>query len=150
MELAVIIGKTGKDVSEADAMDFVGGYALALDMMAKDFLLTAREKGLPWTLAKGFDTATPVSEFVPKSSIPDPNNVRLWLEVDGEMKIDGNTSDMLLKIPFLISYISKYMTLEKGDLILTGTPPGSSAIKPGQKITAGLGDLLKMSFPVKK
>ena len=149
VELGVVIGKTGKNINEADAMDHVGGYALALDMTARDVQLESKQKGLPWTLAKGFDTATPISDFIPKTSIPDPGNVRLWLKVDEDMRQDGNTSAMIFKIPHLISYISQYMTLEEGDLILTGTPEGVSAVQPGQTITTGLGDLIKMSFPVR-
>ena len=102
----------------------------------------------PWALAKGFDTATPVSEFIPKSAITDPNNVKLWLKVDGEMKQDGNTQDMIYKIPHLISFVSRYMTLEEGDLILTGTPEGGSPVKRGQTIICGLGDKMEMTFPV--
>lgn len=102
----------------------------------------------PWALAKGFDTATPVSDFIPKSEIPDPNNVRLWLKVDGEMKQDGNTQDMIYKIPHLISFVSQYMTLEVGDVILTGTPEGNAPIRNGQAIVCGLDDKKEMTFPV--
>ena len=103
----------------------------------------------PWALAKGFDTATPVGDFIPKSDIPDPDDVRLWLKVDGEMKQeDGNTQDMIYKIPHLISFVSQYMTLEEGDLILTGTPEGGSPVKKGQEIVCGLGDKIEMAFPI--
>ena len=102
----------------------------------------------PWALAKGFDTATPVSEFIPKSEITDPNSVRLWLKVDGEMKQDGNTQDMIYKIPYLISFVSRYMTLEEGDLILTGTPEGGSPVTKGQTIVCGLGDKMEVTFPL--
>lgn len=102
----------------------------------------------PWALAKGFDTATPVSDFIPLSEIPDPNNVRLWSKIDGEVKQDGNTQDMIYKIPHLISFVSQYMTLEEGDLILTGTPEGNSPVRKGQTIVCGLGDKIEMTFPV--
>jgi len=102
----------------------------------------------PWALAKGFNTATPVGDFIPRSEIPVPDNVRLWLKVDGEMKQDGNTQDMIYKIPHLISFISQYMTLEEGDLILTGTPEGGSPVKRGQTIVCGLGDKMEMTFPI--
>ena len=148
IELGVVIGKTGVAIPESQAMDHVGGYALALDMTARDFQSEAKKLNQPWVFAKGFDTATPVSDFVPKSDISDPHNVRLWLKVDGMMRQDGNTQDMIFKIPYLISYISKNMTLEEGDLILTGTPEGVSAVKPGQKIVCGLQDLVEMTFQV--
>lgn len=148
VELGVVIGKKGVSISESNAMDHVGGYALALDMTARDIQNKAKKLGWPWTLAKGFDTALPVSEFIPKVEIPDPENVHLWLKVDGELKQDGNTQDLIFKIPHLISYISQKMTLEVGDLILTGTPEGVSPVKPGQTIVCGLADKIEMTFPV--
>lgn len=128
------------------AMNHVGGYVLALDMTARDFQRDASKKGQPWLLAKGFDTSCPVSDFIPKEKLPDPDNVRLWLKIDGALKQDGNTTDMIFKIPYLLSYISSFVTLEVGDLILTGTPAGVSAITAGQQITAGLDDLVQISF----
>ena len=105
----------------------------------------------PWLLGKGFDTATPISDLIPKCEIPDPNDVRLWLKVDGEMKQDGNTCDMIYKIPHLISFVSCYMSLEEGDLLLTGTPEcGPRYVKRGQDITCGLGDKIEMTFPIFK
>lgn len=148
VELGVVIGKTGVFIPESDAMNHVGGYALALDMTARDIQDASKKKGWPWSLAKGFDTALPISEFIPKEEIPDPNNVRLWLKVDDEIKQDGSTQDFIFKIPHLISYISQNMTLEEGDLILTGTPQGVSEVKPGQTIVCGLADKIQMTFPV--
>lgn len=150
VELGVVIGQNGTRIEESQAMNYVGGYVLALDMTARDFQNDAKHKGLPWLLAKGFDTSCPISEFIPKDKLPDPSNVRLWLQTDGDMKQDGNTSDMIFGIPFLISYISNIVTLEEGDLILTGTPAGVSAVSAGQWITAGLNTSLQMSFTVAK
>lgn len=148
VELGVVISKTGASIAESNAMDYVGGYALALDMTARDLQNKAKKLGQPWTLAKGFDTALPVSRFISKTEIPQPDNVHLWLKVDGELKQDGNTRDMIFTIPYLISYISQSMTLEEGDFILTGTPEGVSVVKPGQTIACGLGDKIDMTFPV--
>lgn len=151
VELGVVIGKTGVSISESQAMDHVGGYTLALDMTDLDLIREKDENKkltYPWALAKGFDTATPVSDFIPLAEISDPNNVRLWSKVDGEVKQDGNTQDMIYKIPHLISFVSQYMTLEEGDLILTGTPEGNSPVKRGQTIVCGLGDKIEMTFPV--
>lgn len=102
----------------------------------------------PWALAKGFDTATPVGDFIPKDDIPNPDNVQLWLKVDGEMRQDGNTQDMIYKTPHLISFVSQYMTLEEGDFILTGTPEGGAAVQRGQEIVCGLGDKTELKFPI--
>ena len=129
-------------------MDHVGGYVLALDMTARDFQEEAKKKGHPWILAKGFDTFCPISEFIPKEKLPRPGNARLWLQTDGVTKQEGNTKDMIFSIPYLISYISNIVTLEEGDLILTGTPAGVSAVAAGQQITAGLNQSHQMSFTI--
>ncbi|KNA22371.1 hypothetical protein SOVF_034560 [Spinacia oleracea] len=145
-ELAVVIGKKARDVSESEALDYVGGYALGLDMTAKELQATIKATGLPWLLAKGLDTFTPISEMIPVSAVPDPHNLELWLDVDGESKQKGSTKDMIFKIPFLISHISSFMTLMEGDVILTGTPEGIGPVKPGQKITAGITGLVDVHF----
>lgn len=104
---------------------------------------------MPWTLGKGFDTACPVSRFVSREEIKDPNNVQIWCKVNGEMRQNETTSDMVFPIESLISHISQYMTLEPGDLILTGSPAGVGPIGPGHVIEAGIGDDLSMLFPVR-
>ncbi|KAL8486198.1 hypothetical protein ACS0TY_022573 [Phlomoides rotata] len=148
VELAVVIGQRARDVPEAAAMDYVGGYGVALDMTAREIQATAKSAGLPWSVAKGQDTFTPISSIIPKSMLPDPHNVELWLKVDGEIRQKGSTSDMIFKIPFLISHISSIFTLLEGDVILTGTPKGVGPVKVGQKIEAGITGLLDIHFDV--
>lgn len=148
VELGIVIGKTGSEIPESQAMDYVGGYALALDMTDRGAQDKAKAAGLPWCTAKGFDTACPVSAFIPKEKIPNPQSVDLWLKVNGESKQKASTKDMLFTIPHLISWISNHFTLEPGDLILTGTPSGVGPVKAGDKIECGLGDIVKMSFTV--
>ncbi|KAF5941605.1 hypothetical protein HYC85_019247 [Camellia sinensis] len=150
VELAVVISQKARDVSEATAMDYVGGYALALDMTAREIQASAKSAGLPWTKAKGQDTFTPISSVIPRSIVPDPHDLELWLKVDGEIRQKGSTKDMIFKIPYLISHISSIMTLLEGDVILTGTPQGVGPVKAGQKITAGITDLLDVHFDVGK
>ncbi|KAK7110303.1 oxaloacetate decarboxylase, mitochondrial-like [Littorina saxatilis] len=150
VELGIIIERTGKNISESSALDHVGGYILALDMTARDFQDEAKKKGQPWAMAKGFDTSCPVSGFIPREKVQDPQNVNLWCKVNGQTKQDGNTKDMIFSIPNLISYISQYFTLEAGDVILTGTPSGVSATKPGDTIQCGLADVVSMQFDVKQ
>ncbi|KAI8561694.1 hypothetical protein RHMOL_Rhmol04G0360400 [Rhododendron molle] len=148
VELAVVISKKARDVPEATAMDYVGGYALGLDMTAREIQASAKSAGLPWTKAKGQDTFTPISFVLPKSVVLDPHNLELWLKVDGEIRQKGSTEDMIFKIPYLISHISSIMTLLEGDVILTGTPQGCGPVKAGQKITAGIAGLLDVHFDV--
>ncbi|GMH18778.1 hypothetical protein Nepgr_020619 [Nepenthes gracilis] len=148
VELAVVIGQRARDVPESVAMDYVGGYALALDMTAREIQSSAKAAGLPWTVAKGQDTFTPISSMLSKPEVPDPENLELWLKIDGETRQKGSTKDMIFKIPFLISHISSIMTLLEGDIILTGTPQGVGPVKAGQKITAGITGLLDVHFEV--
>ncbi|EEF45566.1 probable acylpyruvase FAHD1, mitochondrial [Ricinus communis] len=150
VELAVVIGQKARDVPQTTAMDYVGGYALALDMTAREIQASAKSAGLPWSVAKGQDTFTPISSVLPKSAVPDPDNLELWLKVDGDIRQKGSTNDMIFKIPYLISHISSIMTLFEGDVILTGTPQGVGPVKVGQRITAGITDLLNVHFNVEK
>jgi acylpyruvate hydrolase len=107
-------------------------------MTARNAQNEAKKKGLPWDIAKGFDTFLPVSEIIPKSSIPDPHNVEIYLKVNNETKQSDSTNLMLFQIPRILSDISKVMTLEKGDIIITGTPKGVGPVVPGDVMTAGL------------
>ncbi|KAL1372470.1 hypothetical protein HN51_002625 [Arachis hypogaea] len=150
VELAVVIAKKARDVPQSSAMHYVAGYALALDMTARDLQATAKSAGLPWTLAKGQDTFTPISSILPKNLVPNPDDLELWLKVDEEIRQKGSTKDMIFKIPFIISHISSVMTLFEGDVILTGTPPGVGPVKEGQTITAGITGLVDVQFNVEK
>ncbi|KAH9305605.1 hypothetical protein KI387_010009, partial [Taxus chinensis] len=94
-------------------------YALALDMTAREIQAPAKAAGLPWTVAKGYDTFTPISSVILKSKVPNPDNLELWLKVDDQIKQRGSTKDMIFKIPYLMSHISSIMTLFEGDVILT-------------------------------
>ncbi|KAK9669543.1 hypothetical protein RND81_13G138200 [Saponaria officinalis] len=149
-ELAVVIGKKARDVPESAALEYVAGYALGLDMTAKELQAIIKASGLPWMGAKAGDTFAPISKMVPKSAVPDPHDLELWLEVDGELRQKGSTKDMIFTIPFLISHISSFMTLMEGDVILTGTPEGIGPVKPGQKLTAGITGLVDVNFDVAK
>lgn len=138
VELGVVVGKTGRNISAAQATDYIAGYALALDLTARNLQDEAKKKGLPWSAAKGFDTFTPIGPLIPAEQIKDPHNVRLWIEVAGQMRQNGKTDCMVFQIPQLIEHVSRIMTLEEGDLLLTGTPQGVGPIDAGQRVIAGL------------
>jgi len=134
-----VIGEIARDIpSNKDPMDYVAGYALGLDMTARNLQPAATATGPPWSRAKGYDTFCPISPFIPKEQISNPGDVELWLKVDGVLKQKGNTKDMIFPIPMLIQFVSSIMTLEPGDLILTGTPSGVGPVTAGQKVEAGL------------
>jgi acylpyruvate hydrolase len=105
-------------------------------MTARNVQDEAKKKGLPWSIAKGFDTFLPISDYIPKSAIPDPHNVDLRLSVNDEVRQSDNTELMLFRIPTQLSEISKVMTLEKGDLVLTGTPKGVGPVSVGDVMRA--------------
>ncbi len=147
MELGIVIGKTGKNIPETSALSHIGGYALALDMTDRAGQAEVKKKGHPWSVAKGYDTFCPISGLIEIEKIC-LDDTRLWLKVDGEIKQNGSTKDMVFTVPYLISYISKIFTLEEGDVILTGTPEGVGPVKPGDTITAGIEGVVEMTFPV--
>ena len=122
VELAFVIEKKASYVQEHEAMDYVAGYVLHNDISEREFQL---ERGGTWDKGKGCDTFAPVGPWlVTKDEIPDPHNLRLWLKVNDKMMQDSNTDDLIFNIPFLVSYISQFMTLLPGDIISTGTPAG--------------------------
>ncbi len=122
VELAVVIGTRASYVSEEEAMDHVAGYCLHNDVSEREFQL---ERGGTWDKGKGCDTFAPMGPYlVTKDEIPDADNLKLWLKVNGEMVQNGNTSNFIFKVPHLVHYVSQFMTLLPGDIISTGTPAG--------------------------
>lgn len=136
VELALIFGKDCKDVEESEALQYVSHLAVFNDVTARDMQTQARAESGPWDLCKGMDTFGPMSDPVPICTIGDLQSLDLVLKVNGEVRQKGNTRDMIFTIPFLISYISRYMTLEKGDVLITGTPEGVSEIVSGDVVYA--------------
>ena len=122
LELVIQIGKTGKNISEADAESYISEIGLGIDYTAKDILTTYRDLKGPWDLAKGFDGAAPISKFYPIDKFDDLSNINFDLKINGEQKQVGNTSKMIYNFKEIIAYVSKFMKLEPGDLIFTGTP----------------------------
>lgn len=134
VELVLRICKMGKNIHEKFAHKYFDAIGLGIDFTARDIQSKAKEKGLPWALAKGFDGSAPVSEFLPIDYFQDINNIDFSLKIDGEVKQQGNSSLMLFKYNKIISYISKFVTLRNSDLIFTGTPKGVGSIKIGNKL----------------
>lgn len=142
VELGIVIGSRAKYVSETDALDYVAGYALVNDVSERRF---QSERGGQWTKGKSHDTFGPVGPWmVTKDEIADVQNLDLWLDVDGERRQTGNTRTMIFGVAHLVHYISQFMTLEPGDIIATGTPPGvglgmkpPTFLREGQVVTLG-------------
>lgn len=136
LELVVVIGRHMKDVSEEEAMGGVFGYAVGLDMTLRDVQSRAKKRGEPWAVAKGFDTSAPIGLVTPAEAIADPHALALSLTVNGEVRQKGSTADMLFRIPFTISYLSRIFTLQPGDCIFTGTPEGVGPVVSGDELVA--------------
>jgi acylpyruvate hydrolase len=138
VEMTVILGRGGKNVPRGNALNLVAGYGIGLDMTLRDLQSEAKKKGLPWTLAKGFDTSAPLSAFVSAEQISDPHNLDLQLDVNGVTRQRSNTKNFIFKIDELISYISQFFTFEPGDIIFTGTPEGVAPAASGDRLEARL------------
>jgi 2-keto-4-pentenoate hydratase/2-oxohepta-3-ene-1,7-dioic acid hydratase in catechol pathway len=150
VELGVIVGKNGKDIPEQKALHHVLGYLVALDITARDIQSVAKKNGWPWGIAKGFDTFAPLSDAVLKERVPNPQNLELELKINGVLKQSANTNQMIYSLERIISFISEIMSLERGDLILTGTPKGVGEIKEGDVLEARLGSLCELTVDVQR
>ena len=146
VELAVVIGKEASYVSKEDAMDYVAGFSLHNDYSERAYQL---EKGGQWVKGKSCDTFAPLGPFMAtKDEISDVDNLRMWLKVNGEIKQDGTTANLIFDVPTVVSYLSEFMTLEPGDVISTGTPAGVGLgfnppqyLQPGDVVELGIDGL---------
>lgn len=136
VELALIFGRTCKCVPESEALGCISSVAVFNDISARDMQAQARKEGNSWDLSKGMDTFGPMSKPVPVEEVGDLQDLELRLTVNGEVRQNGNTRDMIFPIQFLVSYVTKYMTMEEGDILITGTPQGVSEILPGDVVCA--------------
>ena len=143
VELGVVIGKEARYIDEADAMDHVAGYCVINDVSERAFQI---ERAGQWVKGKSADTFGPIGPWlVTRDEVPDPQSLHMWLEVDGHRYQDGSTATMIFGVAHLVSYISQFMSLQSGDVISTGTPPGVGMgqkppvyLKPGQTIRLGI------------
>ncbi|WIV52480.1 fumarylacetoacetate hydrolase family protein (plasmid) [Marivivens sp. LCG002] len=155
VELGVIIGKGGSYIDEADAMDHVAGFCVVNDVSEREYQI---ERSGTWDKGKGCDTFGPTGPYlVTKDEVADFDNLRLWLEIDGEMMQDGSTATMVYRVPFLVSYLSQFMSLQPGDVISTGTPPGVGMgkkppmyLKGGETMRLGIDGLGEQTQKVRK
>jgi 2-keto-4-pentenoate hydratase/2-oxohepta-3-ene-1,7-dioic acid hydratase in catechol pathway len=150
VELGVVIGTGGRYIAESDAMGHVAGYCVVNDVSERAF---QAERSGQWTKGKSHDTFGPIGPWlVTRDEVPDPQSLSMWLEVDGHRYQDGSTRTMVYQVPFLVSYLSQFMSLQPGDLISTGTPPGVGMgrkppvyLRPGQTMRLGVEGLGEQS-----
>jgi len=144
VELGVVIGSKARYVSEADALSFVAGYCVVNDVSEREYQI---ERGGTWDKGKGCDTFGPIGPWlVTADEVADPQQLRLWLDLNGQRRQDGNTRTMVFGVAHLVSYISRFMTLYPGDLITTGTPPGVGMGNKPQAIFLKAGDKMRLGI----
>ncbi len=150
VELVVVIGRQGKDVPEAEALSHVAGYAVGIDVTARDLQAKAKQKGHPWSVSKGFDTFAPLGALVPAEAVADPQDLAIRLTVNDEVRQDGHTADMMYPVATLIAYCSTIFTLQPGDLLYTGTPEGVGPLLAGDVLEASATGLPTLRVTVRR
>ena len=144
------IAKEGKNIEEKFASRYYDSIGIGIDFTARDLQQKAKDKGLPWDIAKGFNGSAPISDvFKPVTDFEDLTKINFKLEIDGVVKQEGHTGLMLFNFDYIISYLSKFFTLKTGDLSFTGTPKGVGAIKIGNRLTAYIENEKMLEFEVK-
>jgi 2-keto-4-pentenoate hydratase/2-oxohepta-3-ene-1,7-dioic acid hydratase in catechol pathway len=138
VELVIVIGRSGRHIETDDALGHVMGYAVGLDMTLREVQAAAKKGGEPWSLAKGFDGAAPVSPVTPREQVGDGSGLEISLKVNDAVRQHGSTSQMLRSVADLVAFCSRWITLEPGDLIFTGTPAGVGPVRPGDVLEAEL------------
>lgn len=150
VELVLRICKEGKNIEEKFAHKYYDAISIGVDFTARDLQQKAKEKGLPWDIAKGFNGSAPVGDkFIPVSDFKDLKNINFSLTIDGEIKQQGNTSLMLFSFDYIILYLSRFFTLRTGDLIFTGTPKGVGPVKVGNVLSAYIENDKLLEFEIK-
>lgn len=149
VELVVLIGKDCRNVSKEDAWDYIAGFAVGIDATLRDLQKYAKEKGLPWAIAKGFRTSAPISKIVPVSEFEkNKKDFEFELKINGQTRQTGNTLDMIYSIEELVEFLSSIFDLEPGDIIFTGTPEGVGKLNDGDKLEAELKGYVKLNIDV--
>lgn len=148
-EIVLKICKLGKNIEPRFANRYYDEIGLGIDFTARDLQQVCKEKGKPWEIAKAFDGAAPISEFVDKNKYQDLSNLKFSLELNDKLVQQGNTKDMIFPFDVLISYVSKFVTLKIGDLIFTGTPAGVGQVKIGDRLVGRIEDTVFFDFQVK-
>jgi 5-carboxymethyl-2-hydroxymuconate isomerase len=148
-ELALLIGEMGKDIPPVEALGYIAGYGVAIDLTLRDVQAELKKKGLPWDIAKGFDTACPLSDFVAADKVQNPQELHIRFTVNNVVRQDASTALMIHTVPEIISYLSSVFTLEPGDIILTGTPAGVGPVRSGDRLSAEIAGVAHVQVFVK-
>ncbi|MGH8131346.1 MAG: fumarylacetoacetate hydrolase family protein [Steroidobacteraceae bacterium] len=146
IELVVALCAGGRDIRPDDAPGIVFGYAVGIDLTRRDVQLSLKKQGKPWDTAKGFDHSAPISAIAPVAAIGHPSRARIWLEVNGALRQNGDIAEMIWTVPEIIAELSTWFELAPGDLIFTGTPAGVGKLNPGDRVRAGVEGVGLLSY----
>lgn len=138
IELVIAIGKAGRDIPVTNALEHVFGYAVGNDLTRRDLQSEAKDKGRPWDTAKGFDRSAPITAITPVARSGHPTRGRIWLNVNGQLRQQGDLADLIWSVPEIIAELSALFELAPGDLIYSGTPAGVGAVRPGDHLEGGV------------
>jgi fumarylpyruvate hydrolase len=148
VEMVVALGGGGADIAPEQALSLVWGYGVGLDLTKRDLQAVAKELSRPWDMAKGFDASAPCSALQPVAEVGHPAGRRIWLEVNGVVRQDGNLDEMIWPVPEMISYLSRFVELAPGDLIFSGTPAGVGPLVPGDHVRGVLDGVASFEYTV--
>ena len=148
IELVVAIGKGGRNIAAAQALDHVYGYAVGNDLTRRDLQSDAKDNGRPWDTAKGFDRSAVISAITPAAQSGHLRGGRIWLQVNGQMRQQADLSELIWSVPEIIAELSTFFELQPGDLIYTGTPAGVGALKQGDRIEGGIDSLDELTTTI--
>jgi acylpyruvate hydrolase len=149
IEVVIKINRVGRSIEEKFASRYFSEIGLGVDFTARDLQAECKKNGLPWEIAKAFDSSAPISKFLPIANFNDLNNLNFHLDINGTRVQTGNTSEMIFSFEKIISYVSQFVTLKTGDLIYTGTPAGVGPVKQGDRLIGYIEDVKLLDFPVK-
>jgi fumarylpyruvate hydrolase len=148
IELVIAIGKGGRDIAVAQALEHVFGYAVGNDLTRRDLQSEAKDNGRPWDTSKGFDRSAVLSAITPAAQSGHLRSGRIWLKVNGQMRQQADLSELIWSVPEVIAELSTFFELQPGDLIYTGTPAGVGALKKGDRIEGGIDGLDELSTTI--
>jgi fumarylpyruvate hydrolase len=148
VELVVALNRAARHVARSAALDCVFGYAVGLDLTRRDLQFAARDKGRPWDIGKNFDAAAPIGPLSLATNVPNIHRSRIWLEINGTLKQDSNTAEMLFPVDAIIAHLSTLYALEPGDVIMTGTPAGVGPLKRGDRLIGRIDGLQPLDITI--
>jgi fumarylpyruvate hydrolase len=148
IEFVIALSGGGTNIKLENALDMVFGYAVALDMTRRDLQSEAKKAGRPWETAKSFEASAPCSQIIPAGQAGHPQEGRIWLEVNGELRQQGNLNQMIWKVPEMIVYLSQLFELRPGDLIMSGTPAGVGPVKRGDRLKGAVSGVAELELSV--